>query len=85
MHHEFINECDINIKKLKKVLAHLHDAICPMHLQMCVAKQCVLLYDNAWAQHSLILQLQFAKHSTAVLPYLQFSPILKLCDFYLFP
>jgi len=53
-------------------------------MRMWLATDCVFLYENAPAHWSLVIQYQLTKHCIVVFPYPPYSPIITLCDIYLF-
>jgi hypothetical protein len=86
VHMEFIpEEVTLNKHCYKEILHRLHNSNRHKRPELWRRKNGLLLYDNATAYCSVLVQEELAKQQVTALPHYPYSPDLALCDFFFFP
>jgi hypothetical protein len=80
---EFIPEgATVNKHRYKEILCRLRDSIRRKRSKLWCRKNWLLLYKNAPAHRSVLVQEELAKQQVTVLPHLPYSPDLAPCNFF---
>jgi transposase len=75
----------INKEYYLEVIHHLRDAVRRKRPDLWASRNWQLLYDNAPAHSSHLIQSFLVKHGIPVVPQAPYSPDMAPCDFWLFP
>jgi histone-lysine N-methyltransferase SETMAR len=74
----------VNKHRYKEILRHLCNSFRRKGPKLWRKKKWLLLYDNALANCSVLVQ-ELVKQQVTVLPHPPYSPNLTICNFYFFP